>query len=206
MLEFLKSHTNVVCQPAFDSKAYGGLNPYALGYAMFTDIRRICESPDAEDRAWFPQLAGSDWQKTLDFAMRNFKDESFITQYLSPRMMREFRMFAIADHAEEQTLVVDSIHDDAGYRRLRKLLAQQHAQEIRVPDIQVVRFDRDGDRSLTLRHIRRRGRPLTDAACPGGRAPAPPVGIRCAARGVGRGRARRRRRRVRGLTPLAKPS
>ena len=164
MLEFLKSHTNVVCQPPFDSKVYGGINPYALGYAMFTDIRRICESPDAEDRAWFPQLAGSDWQKTLDFAMRNFKDESFITQYLSPRLMREFRLFAVADHAEEQTLFVDSIHDEAGYRRLRKLLAQQHAQELRVPDVQVVRFDRDGDRSLTLRHIRRRGRPLTDAA------------------------------------------
>jgi stage V sporulation protein R len=78
--------------------------------------------------------------------------------------MREFRLFAVADHAEEQTLFVDSIHDDAGYRRVRKLLAQQHAQEIRVPDVQVVGFDRDGDRSLTLRHVRRRGRPLADAA------------------------------------------
>ena len=34
---------------------------------------------------------------------------------------------------------------------------------MRVPDIQVVRYDRDGDRSLTLRHQRRRGRPLTEA-------------------------------------------
>ena len=59
---------------------------------------------------------------------------------------------------------VDSIHDERGYKRVRKLLAQQHAQEIRVPDVQIVRFDRDGDRSLTLRHSRRRGRPLTDAA------------------------------------------
>ena len=33
-----------------------------------------------------------------------------------------------------------------------------------MPDVQVVRYDRDGDRSLTLRHLRRRGRPLTDAA------------------------------------------
>ena len=62
MLEFLKSHTNVVAQPAFDSKAYSGLNPYALGFAMFRDLRRICEQPDAEDREWFPELAGSDWQ------------------------------------------------------------------------------------------------------------------------------------------------
>ncbi len=47
---------------------------------------------------------------------------------------------------------------------MRKLLAQQHAQELRVPDVQVVRFERDGDRSLTLRHTQRRGRPLADAA------------------------------------------
>ena len=74
------------------------------------------------------------------------------------------REFAIADHVTESTLKVDSIHDERGYRRVRKLLAQQHAQENRVPDVQVVRFERDGDRSLTLRHIRLRGRPLNDAA------------------------------------------
>ena len=164
MLEFLKSHTNVVAQPAFDSPAYNGLNPYALGFALFSDLRRICETPDAEDREWFPQLAGSNWRVTLDFAMRNFKDESFIAQYLSPRLMREFHLFALADHREDDSLVVDSIHDERGYRRVRRLLAQQHAQEIRVPDVQIMRFDRHGDRSLTLRHLQRRGRPLTDAA------------------------------------------
>jgi stage V sporulation protein R len=164
MLEFLKSHTNVVAQPAFDSKSYGGINPYALGFAMFADLKRVCEAPDAEDRAWFPGVAGSDWRDTLDFAMRNFKDESFIAQYLSPRLMREFHLFAIADHSGEDALVVDSIHDERGYRRVRKLLAQQYAQESWVPDVQILRFDRDGDRSLTLRHQLRRGRPLTGTA------------------------------------------
>jgi stage V sporulation protein R len=164
MLEFLKSHTNVIAQPPFDSRAYGGLNPYALGFAMFADLRRICERPDAEDRAWFPDIAGSDWQRTLDFAMRNFKDESFIAQYLSPRLIRGFHLFAIADRAGEDALVVDSIHDERGYRRVRKLLSQQYARESHVPDVQIVRYDRDGDRSLTLRHHRHRGRPLTEAA------------------------------------------
>jgi stage V sporulation protein R len=164
MLEFLKSHTNVIAQPAYDSKAYGGLNPYALGFALFCDLRRICEKPDAEDRAWFPDIAGGDWHKTLDFAMRNFKDESFIGQYMSPRLIRDFHLFAIADHEDERELVVDSIHDERGYKRVRTLLAQQHAQHIRVPDVQVIRYERNGDRSLTLRHHRRRGRPLPDAA------------------------------------------
>jgi len=160
MLEFLQSHTNVVSQRGFDERGYGGINPYAFGFSMFQDLRRICEKPDAEDRRWFPEIAGGDWGKALDFAMRNFKDESFIAQFLSPRLMREFRMFAIADHERESELVVDAIHDDDGYRRVRKLLSEQYKRESSVPDIQVVRFNRDGDRSLTLRHFLLRNRPL----------------------------------------------
>jgi spore cortex formation protein SpoVR/YcgB (stage V sporulation) len=162
MLEVLASHTNVVAQRGFDERGYGGLNPYALGFAMFSDLRRICERPTDEDRHWFPDIAGGDWSKVLDFAMRNYKDESFVSQFLSPRLIREFRLFAIADHAGADELEVDSIHNEAGYRRVRKLLARQYDRDARLPDIQVVRFDADGDRSLTLRHCRHRGRPLTD--------------------------------------------
>ena len=35
MMEFLHSHTNVVFQPAYNSPWYSGINPYALGFAMF---------------------------------------------------------------------------------------------------------------------------------------------------------------------------
>ena len=160
MLEFLQSHTNVVRQPGFDQRGFGNINPYAMGFAMFQDLKRICADPTPEDRRWFPEIAGTDWRKTLDFAMRNFKDESFIGQFLSPKLMRDFRFFAIADHEAETELFVDSIHDESGYRRLRKLLCQQYARETYVPDVQVVRYERDGDRSLTLRHFQHGGRPL----------------------------------------------
>jgi stage V sporulation protein R len=76
MIEWLKSHTNVVYQPPVGHPAYSGINPYALGFAMYTDIKRVCESPTEEDRRWFPDIAGSDWLATLDHAMRNFKDDS----------------------------------------------------------------------------------------------------------------------------------
>lgn len=160
MIEFLQSHTNVVSQRGFDERGYSGINPYALGFAMMQDIRRICESPTEEDRKWFPDIAGSDWIKTLDFAMRNFKDESFISQYLSPRLIREFHFFAIADHEANPVLEVAAIHDDEGYRQIRKLLAEQHNRDNQVPDIQIVRYRRESDRSLVLRHLRARGRPL----------------------------------------------
>ncbi|MBK8017304.1 MAG: SpoVR family protein [Betaproteobacteria bacterium] len=162
MIEFLHDHTNVVAQRGFDERGYHGMNPYALGFAMMSDIRRMCEHPTAEDREWFPDLAGTDWVKSLDFAMRNFKDESFIAQYLSPKLIRDFRLFVIADHAEETDLLVDSIHDEQGYRRVRRMLADQHRRDNRLPDVQVTRFDRDGDRSLTLRNQILRGRPLAD--------------------------------------------
>jgi stage V sporulation protein R len=160
MFEFLHHHTNVVSQRGFDEKGYHGINPYALGFAMMQDLRRICEHPTDEDRAWFPDLAGGDWLKVLDFAMRNFKDESFIAQYLSPRLIRDLRLFVVADRAGEPELEVVNIHDEHGYRRVRRVLADHYERENRLPDIQVVRYERDGDRSLTLRHLVHRGRPL----------------------------------------------
>jgi spore cortex formation protein SpoVR/YcgB (stage V sporulation) len=160
MFEFLQSHTNVVAQPAYNSPHYSGLNPYALGFAMWRDLKRICEAPTAEDRTWFPGIAGSDWRATFDFAMRNFKDESFVAQYLSPKVMRDFHLFAVRDDDSEESLHVEAIHDEPGYQRLRGMLSEQYNLGAREPDIQVWNVDSRGDRALTLRHFAHQRRPL----------------------------------------------
>jgi len=164
MMEVLQSHTGVVFQPPFDAPYYSGINPYALGFAMMRDIRRICENPTPEDRDWFPDIAGRDWMKVLDFAMRNFKDESFIAQFLSPNLIRELHLFAIRDDDREEAIEVTAIHDDQGYRRVRQALAEQYNLGTREPNVQVYNVDRRGDRSLTLRHFRHNRRPLADSA------------------------------------------
>jgi stage V sporulation protein R len=152
-----------VYQPPVGHKAYSGINPYALGFAMYTDIKRICEHPTDEDRQWFPGMAGSDWLETFDQAMRNFKDESFIGQYLSPSLMREMRLFAINDDEKEKELEVSAIHDESGYRRLRESLSRQYDLGSREPNIQVWSVNLRGDRSLTLRHTQHNARPLHDS-------------------------------------------
>ncbi len=164
MIEWLKSHTNVVYQPPVGHKHYSGINPYALGFAMYTDIKRICEKPTDEDRAWFPGMAGNDWLETIDHAMRNFKDESFIGQYLSPQLMRDFRLFSIVDDEKESELEVSAIHDEAGYRAVREALSHQYDLGSREPNIQVWSVNLRGDRSLTLRHTQHNDRPLHDTA------------------------------------------
>ncbi len=160
MMEFLQSHTNVVYQPPITSSYYNGINPYALGFAMMRDIRRICENPTDEDRYWFPDIAGGDWRKTLDFAMRNFKDESFIAQYLSPKLIRDFHFFSVLDDDKEEKLSISAIHDEAGYRYVRQQLANQYNLGNREPNIQVWSVDTYDDRSLTLRHTQFQRRPL----------------------------------------------
>jgi stage V sporulation protein R len=153
IMEFLQSHTAVIYQPSFDSPWYSGINPYTLGFSIYTDLRRICENPTEEDRRWFPDIAGGDWKEVLQFAMRNFKDESFILQFLSPKVIRDLKLFSICDDDREAAYSVSAIHDDAGYRYIREKLARQYNLSYREPNIQVWNVDIRGDRSLTLRHI-----------------------------------------------------
>lgn len=162
MMEFLHSHSNVVFQPPITKPYYNGINPYALGFSMMSDIRRICENPTDEDRQWFPDVAGSNWLDTLHYVMRNFKDESFIAQYLSPRVMRDMRMFAVLDDESRSELEVSAIHNQSGYQYVRQVLSRQYDINHREPNIQVWSVDTRGDRSLTLRHFRSDGRSLGD--------------------------------------------
>lgn len=162
ILEFLQSHTNVVYQPDFDSPHFSGLNPYTLGFAMFTDLRRVCENPTEEDRRFFPDHAGNDWLDTVHQAMANYKDESFILQYLSPKVIRDLKLFSIVDDETENTIGVAEIHDEHGYREVREQLADQYNVSKQEPDIQVWEVALRGDRSMTLRHKQRDNIPLDE--------------------------------------------
>ena len=161
MMEFLTSHTSVVFQPGFDSPYYSGINPYALGFAMYRDIRRMCEHPTEEDRRWFPDIAGSDWLSTLKFAMSSFKDESFILQFLSPKVIRDLKLFAVVDDDQATTCWCLAIHDENGYRIIRENTWQLNTTWATAePNVQIWSIDRRGDRSLTLRHQQHNRKPL----------------------------------------------
>lgn len=160
MLEILHNHTNVVAQPPYNSPYYSGINPYALGFAMFTDIRRICEHPTEEDKYWFPDIAGANWLDTLHFAMENFKDESFIGQFLSPKLMRDFKFFSVLDDDSQKHLTISAIHNETGYRHIRERLSQQYNLSNIEPNIQVYSVDLKGDRSLVLQYVPHQQTPL----------------------------------------------
>ncbi|MDF1758162.1 MAG: SpoVR family protein [Legionellaceae bacterium] len=160
MLEILQTHTNVIMQPPYNSPYYNSINPYTLGYHMMQDVRRICENPTDEDRQWFPDLVNTDWIESMDQAMRYYKDESFISQYLSPKIMRDLKLFQIVDDDRYADYSIAAIHDEDGYSKVREALSAQYNLGNLEPDIQVYSVDLKGDRTLTLHYTQRNRVPL----------------------------------------------
>lgn len=161
MMQFIQYHSQVISQSGFDDTNYYGINPYNLGYKIFQDIKRTCEDPSEEDRHCFPDLVNQHWTQAVDFAMRNFKDESFVSQYLSPRLIRELKLFTVLDDSKQSDLEISAIHDAAGYGKIRQTLSNMYNLSILEPNIQVYHADIQGDHSLTLRHYPHRERPLS---------------------------------------------
>ena len=163
MLEFLASHSAVVFQPDFDDPRYSGINPYALGFEMMSDIERIVTDPTEEDREVMPQIAGTgNVMAALKDAWANYRDDSFVAQYLSPHLMRKMRLFQLADRTAESEYKVAAIHDARGYREVRRALASQYDPGLRDPNIQVTAADLSGDRRLILTHRLHNGVPLAE--------------------------------------------
>jgi spore cortex formation protein SpoVR/YcgB (stage V sporulation) len=158
MLEFLHSHSSVIFQPAFNDRRFSGINPYALGFAMMNDIKRICAEPTAEDREWFPEIAGNgEPLATLREAWAHYRDESFVLQFLSPKLMRDLHLFAVADEAKDPSMRVASIHDEHGYRDVRRRLSRHYDVAAQDPDLQITDADLSGSRRLVITHHVRNG-------------------------------------------------
>lgn len=164
-LEFLHSHSSVVSQssPYFidrfgnvrENPYYSGVNPYSLGYAMFRDIKRMCIEPTEEDLKWFPDICNTNWHETIDSVMKNYRDESFVLQFLSPKVIRDFKFMELRTKSDKY--IVDATHGDEYIKQIRSSLASQYDLIASLPEINVEKVDWFGDRSLHLTHTVRNG-------------------------------------------------
>lgn len=163
MLEFLGLHTNVLYQPSFDSPYFNGLNPYYLGFEIFQDIKRMCEEPDDEDAEYFPDLIGTPWVDACLDGVANYRDESFIRQFLGPKVVRKMKLFKLNDDSKSENYMIKAIQDREGFREIRSGLADGYELDDWFPKIEVTEADIKGDRSLTLTYYRSRGRNIGDS-------------------------------------------
>jgi stage V sporulation protein R len=158
LLECLHSHTNVVNQ-----REYSGLNPYALGFAAWNEIKRVCENPTDEDREYLPDIAGKDWLETFHDTMQNYRDESFLLQFLTPKLVRDFKLMNIQTLEGLDHWTVDHTAGPEGFKSIRSNLSAAYRLETFMPEISVVRYAHDADRKLVLHHQSYNGRMLVKA-------------------------------------------
>lgn len=162
MLEFFALHSAVLYQPAFDSGHYSGMNPYYLGFEIFTEIRRMCENPTEEDIKYFPDLVNTPWVDACMDAVANYRDESFIRQFLTPNLCRKMGLFLLSDDSDSD-YNVSAIHNETGYKKIKKALADQYLTENYMPKIEIVDVDNLGSRTLTLMYYKQNDRDLSSS-------------------------------------------
>ena len=149
-LEFIHSHSSVLTQLNYNHKYYNGFNPYALGFAMFNDIRRICTNPTREDEEIFPHLVGKDWLDICLDGVENFRDESFVIQFLSPELIRKWRLFEIEDKGGEEHYKINHIQDLRGYNKIKESLSKHYSLANLQPNIQIIDANLKTTRKLEL--------------------------------------------------------
>lgn len=151
-LEFLSSHSGVIYQPNWDSRNYSGLNVYALGFAIMMDIKRICQNPDKEDKYYFPDICNTNWVETLKHIVANYRDESFLLQFISPKIIKKFKLFSIETEQLDRFWSIKHTHDEEHLLNIRHILSSQYDLSKRIPHIEIMAVDWEGDRSIFLNH------------------------------------------------------
>ena len=178
-IEMMHSHTSVIMQPDYNSPYYSGINPYALGFWMYRDIMFAARGPKTvEERKIYDEykyeevfknrtytkdgkehsLIGGDWLDAMHHAMREHRDETFVSQFLSPKLCADFKFFAINDNDENSYVEVTGVQSD--FEHIREKLAAQYELANLEPNINAVGFDPFGDRTLKLLHKSPKSIPL----------------------------------------------
>ncbi len=161
-LEFIESHSGVLSQPSVGDPRYSGVNPYALGFAIFNDIKRICMSPTDEDKDWFPEIAGKDWKEVTKDVVENYRDESLVCQFLSPKVIRDLRLGVIDDNQDDPCYNVIATHSDDEVLKVRQHLASHYSLDTLLPQLEIVQADAHGQSTLHISHRTTRGRWLDE--------------------------------------------
>ena len=157
MLEFLHSHSSVVFQPALQRPPLQRHQPLRAGLRHDERHQAHLPEPTAEDREWFPEIAGS----------RRCHGRCAGLGGLSRRELRPAVPVAQADarlppvrrqrQLRDAVLEVTAIHDEPGYRDLRRALSRHYDVAAQDPDLQITDADLSGSRRLVVTHRVRNG-------------------------------------------------
>lgn len=185
MMELARLNSGVLYQQEYrhSGRLSASFNPYTVGLNISQEIVRVSgmddvdkaffqnwintDGPTEEDKKWFSFAGDGDWRARLRHAWYDYRDDTFIEQFLTPNLMRKWQLFALLDEQDSDAYVVtDTVHErtllETGYEALRHKFAETRSWEHMFPDIRVTDADLLDDRTLTLTYYPRESMKLTD--------------------------------------------
>ncbi len=142
-LEFLRDHSNIIYQPAYDSPYYSGsINPYSIGYNIFFDLYRMTHSPTKKDLTQYPEICNTRWQDSLMEVVKNYTDPDFISRYLTDNVINNMKLFSFQTDMENEEITINgtAAHHDT----IREILSDELIMYNRVPRLEVIGVDGEG--------------------------------------------------------------
>lgn len=140
--EFLLRHNQVI------RPLRGGLNPYHLGYRIFEDIFQRWEDPSPEERQEYGRPGGQGLEKIFQVREAD-RDESFLRQYLTEKLMREMDLFQHEKRGADR--VISHVATPDGWRTVKETLLRSVGLGT-VPVIRIVDVSTRGSHEMLLRH------------------------------------------------------
>lgn len=176
--EFMTSHTNVIYQSMYTEapQYYSGINVYSLGFKMLCDIinaymllsgKIATDSGDGKALieeyekhyhkllAMFPyENDDMAWWKAVTYVIQNYIDETFVLEFLSPKIIRDYKIFVVTDTPDlpEDYLVSATAEHPKYYQEIREKLSHQYAISSKQIRLNIVKYDFKDDRTLHLEH------------------------------------------------------
>ncbi len=149
-VEFLKRHNQVI------RPHVGGLNPYHMGFKIFEDIEKRWNDPSSEEKNTFGRTGGQGLERI--FHVREVdRDVSFIRQYLTEELIREFNLFEYVrdaqqnKNAQQKTYVISETADKRGWKKIKETLLMNVGLNT-FPVIKILDANYNNEGSLLLQH------------------------------------------------------
>lgn len=175
----LRSHQGVLFQPGYTAPYFNGFNPYAIGFHVFTDAVRAvnmikgyipaetgAEKELLEEYQEFygPILErldevnnaepGKEWLAFITYIMENYKDDTFLINFLSPQVIRYFKLFEIEDSpVHPEYYLVTAVEQNCDGDHIREALCNMYDIANKTIPLTITNANLNSDRSLEVAHF-----------------------------------------------------
>jgi stage V sporulation protein R len=154
-MAFLIDHTHILATPESD---LGRVNPYALGFNIFKEVKNLCQNKTLQDCKYLPDyIIQMNWVDAVKTVAADYNDASFIANFLTPKIIEKFKLAMLESIGEESwadsyRYIVRKAHKKESAYDLRRMLSKDYEWNYYVPELKLVSCTMPPKPEVTIVH------------------------------------------------------